>query len=101
MNQMQQMLMQAQRMQRELEKAHAELEAKEFVVKKAGIIEVTLTGDKKVKSIHIEPDALSADDAEMIQDTLALAINEALDEIAAAEEALNEKVTGRKGAFPF
>lgn len=101
MNQMQQMLIQAQRMQRELEKAHAELEKKEFKVNKAGIVEVTLTGDKKVQSIHIEPDALSADEADMIQDTLVLAINEALDQILAEENALNEKVTGRKGAFPF
>ncbi len=101
MNQMQQMLMQAQRMQRELEKAHAALETKEFIVKKAGIIEVCVLGSKKVKEIKIEPDALSADNADMIQDTIAMAINEALEQIAKEEEAMSEKVTGRKGAFPF
>ncbi len=101
MNQMQQMLMQAQRMQRELEKAHAALKEKEFVVKKAGIIEVTLTGDKKIKSIKIEPDAITADNAEMIEETIAMAVNEALDSISKEEDELSEKVTGRKGAFPF
>ena len=78
MNQMQQMLMQAQKMQRELARAHEELDQKEFSVKKAGIVEVVLKGDKSVVAIKIEPSALSGDNAEMIQDTLALAFNEAM-----------------------
>lgn len=101
MNQMQQMLMQAQRMQRELEKAHAALEAKEFLVKKAGIVEITILGNKTIKEIKIDPEALTKDNADMIQDTLMMAINEGLKQIASEEEALSEKVTGRKGAFPF
>ena len=67
MNQMQQMLQQAQRMQRQLQKAHAELDAKEFTVEKAGLVTVILTGDKKVKSISVDKDALNPDDAEMVQ----------------------------------
>jgi nucleoid-associated protein EbfC len=101
MNQMQQMLMQAQKMQRELVKAHQELDAKEFVVKKAGIVTVTLKGDKTIVSIAIEKDALTPDNVEMIQDTLTLAINEGLGQIQAESDAIEERLTGQKGALPF
>jgi DNA-binding YbaB/EbfC family protein len=101
MNQMQQMLVEAQRMQRELQKAHAELEQKEFKVTKAGIVEVVMLGSRKVKSITVDPEALSKDNADMIDETLVMALNEALDKIAEEEEAINEKITGAKGGLPF
>ncbi len=99
MNQMQQMLIQAQKMQRQLQKAMAELETKEFVVEKAGLVTVTLTGDKKVKSILIDKDALNPDDADMVQDTLVSAINEALEQITEETNRINEEVTGRSGGL--
>lgn len=99
MNQMQQMLMQAQKMQRQLQKAHAELEAKEFTIEKAGLVTVILTGDKKVKSIEIDKDALNPDDAEMVQDTIVSAINEALEEITNELNKIDEEITGRSGGL--
>lgn len=99
MNQMQQMLQQATRMQRELEKAHAELEAKEFKIEKAGLVTIVVMGNRTIKSIEIDKDALNPDDAEMIQDTIASAINEALEKIEEANKAIEEKVTGRKGGL--
>lgn len=101
MNPMQQMLANAKRMERELKKAHEELATKEFVVKKAGIIEVTIMGDKKVKSIKIDKDALSADNEEMVEETLAMAINEAYDKVQAEADAIEERVTGQKGVLGF
>jgi DNA-binding YbaB/EbfC family protein len=101
MNQMQQMLMQAQKMQRELVKAHAALDQQDFVVKKAGIVEVSLKGNRTITSIKIDQGALSADNKEMIEETLQMAINEALEQIKKANEELDEKVTGQKGALPF
>lgn len=98
---MQQMLMQAQKMQRELVKAHSELDQKDFIVKKAGIVEVCLKGDRSITSIKIDAGALSADNKEMIEDTLTMAINEALTQIKQANEELDEKVTGQKGVLPF
>ncbi len=99
MNQMQQMLVQAQKMQRQLQKAHAELEAKEFKIEKAGLVTVVLTGDKKIKSIDIDKDALNPDDAEMIQDTIISAINEALDQISEESAKIEEEITGRSGGL--
>ena len=101
MNPMQQMLANAKRMERELKKAHEELATKEFVVKKAGIIEVTIMGDKKVKSIKIDKDALSADNEEMVEETLAMAINEAYDKGQAEADAIEERVTGQRGVLGF
>ncbi len=99
MNQMQQMLMQAQKMQRQLQKAHAELDAKEFKIEKAGLVTVVLTGDKKIKSVEINKDALNPDDAEMVQDTIVAAINEALDQISEESAKIEENITGRAGGL--
>lgn len=101
MNPMQQMLANAKRMERELKKAHEELATKEFVVKKAGIIEVTIMGDRKIKSVKIDKDALSADNEEMVEETLAMAINEAYDKVQAESDAIEERVTGQRGVLGF
>ena len=101
MNPMQQMLANAKRMERELKKAHEELATKEFVVKKAGIIEVTIMGDKKIKAIKIDKDALSADNEEMVEETLAMAINEAYEKVQAEADAIEERVTGQRGVLGF
>ena len=53
---MQQMMAQAQKMQRELKKAMAALAEKEFVVSKGGAVTVTVLGNKEVKSIEIDKD---------------------------------------------
>ena len=99
MNPMQQMLMNAQRMQREMAKANAALAEKEFVVEKSGMVKVTLTGDFNVIAIDIDPDALDPENKEMLQETIALAINEALEQIAAEKEAIEERVTGGKNGL--
>ena len=101
MNPMQQMLANAKRMERELKKAHEELATKEFVVKKAGIVEVTIMGDRKIKAIKIDKDALSADNEEMVEETLAMAINEAYEKVQAEADAIEERVTGQRGVLGF
>ena len=98
---MQQMMAQAQKMQRELRKAQAELAQKEFVVAKGGAVTVTVLGSKEIKSINIESDAFDADNKEMIEEMIALAINEALAQIEAENEAINERITGQSGGFGF
>ena len=98
---MQQMMAQAQKMQRELRKAMAELAQKEFVISKGGAVTVTVLGSKEVKSIKIDEDAFDAENKDMIEDMIALAINEALEKIEAESEAINERITGQPGGFGF
>ena len=96
---MQQMMAQAQKMQRELRKAQAELAQKEFVISKGGAVTVTVLGSKEIKSINIDTDAFDADNKEMVEEMIALAINEALEQIDAEMEAINERITGQPGGF--
>ena len=99
MNQMQQMLANAQRMQREMQKAQAALAEKEFAVSKNGMVELVMLGDRSVKSLVIDKDALDPENAELLQDTIVLALNEALEAIDAENEAIEERITGKGGIF--
>lgn len=99
MNPMQQMMQQAQRMQRELAKAHAQVDAEVFTVKKAGIVEVEVKGTREIVSINIDEAALNPDDKDMIEEAIMMAINEALAEIKAAHDAVDERITGQTKGF--
>ena len=94
---MQQMLAQAQRMQRELRKAKEVLYAKEFTSSKGGLVTVVMLGSKEVKSIDIDKDAIEADNKEMIEETIAACINELIETISDEEAELEEKITGQRG----
>ena len=96
---MQRMLAQAQKMQRELQKAMNELKEKEFVINKNGMVVVTVTGNKEVKSIDIDNDAMDVDNKDMVQESIVLALNEAFAKIDAEAEAINERITGRAGGL--
>ena len=98
---MQQMMAQAQKMQRELRKAQAELAEKEFIVSKGGAVTVVVYGNKQIKAIEIDKDAFTEDNKEMIEELIPMAINEALAQIAEEEEAINERITGQPGGFGF
>lgn len=100
MNQMQQMIMQAQRMQREMKKAQDALEQKEFVVEKGGMVKMTVLGNRSVKSVEIDKDALDPENADLLCETIAMAVNEAMKEIQKESDAIQEKITGQSG-MPF
>jgi DNA-binding YbaB/EbfC family protein len=93
------MLMNAQRMQRELQKAHAALAETEFKVSKAGMVDLVMMGDRTIKEIHIDKDAMDPEMVEDLQEAIKLAINEALEKINAANEEIEEKITGKTGLF--
>lgn len=98
---MQQMLMQAQKMQRELKKKLEALGNEEFEVTKSGAVKVVVLGNKTIKSVSIDEEALNKDDKEMVEELIVMAINEALKTISEKEAAINEQVTGRAGGFGF
>ena len=98
---MQQMLMQAQKMQRELKKKLEALGNEEFEVTKSSAVKVVVLGNKTIKSVSIDDEALNKDDKEMVEELIVMAINEALKTISEKEAAINEQVTGRAGGFGF
>ena len=101
MNQMQQMMIQAQKMQRELQKAYDELDKKEFKVSKNGMVELTITGNNTIKALDIDADALDPENKEMLEEAIKMAFEEALKQIAEERAEIEEKITGRAGGFGF
>ena len=97
------LMKQAQKMQRQMEEGQKELEAKEFSAKAGGgAVEVTVSGKKEVLKVQLSQEVVDPDDIEMLQDLIMAATNEAL---SMADEANNElmgKMTGGLGGgFPF
>lgn len=92
------LMKQAQKMQKQMEQIQGELENKEFeITSGGGAVKVIITGKKEIKNIIISPDVVDPDDVEMLQDLIITAVNEA---IRQAEEASNSemgKITGGAG----
>ena len=99
------LMKQAQRMQRQMEENQKELETKEFTAKAGGgAVEVTVSGKKEVISVKLTEEVVDPDDIEMLQDLIAAATNEALRMADEARAAVMSKMTGglgMGGGFPF
>lgn len=100
-NPMQKMLMQAQKLQREMLKAQEELAAKEFTSSAGGIVNVTIKGSREITSIKIDEEALKEAGSEIIEESLISAINTALRKIQEANDQIEEKLTHGNGGLPF
>ena len=73
------LMKQAQRMQRQMEEQQAALESKEFTATAGGgVVEVTVTGKREVTKVKIDPEAVDPDDVEMYGNLLIDAPKEAL-----------------------
>lgn len=67
------------KMQKELEKVQAELAEQSMqVTSGGGAVVVQITGDQKITSIKIDPDALDPNDVGMLEDMLVVGVNEAI-----------------------
>ena len=96
------LMKQAQRMQRQMEESQKELETKEFTAKAGGgAVSVTVTGAKVVKSVEISKEVVDPDDVEMLQDLIVAATNEALSQVDEENSKVMGKVTGGLGGFGF
>jgi hypothetical protein len=92
---MQNLMKQAQKMQEEMQKAKEELLSKDFVAKSGGgVVEVIMTGDKKVKNINIKKEIVDPDDIEMLQDLITAAINDAVSQIEKIEKEYMPAIPG-------
>ena len=100
------LMKQAQRMQRQMEENQKALEEKEFTAAAGGgAVEVTVSGKREVTKVHIEPEAVDPEDVEMLEDLIMAAANEALrkvdEESAAAMSKMTGGLGGLGGGFPF
>ncbi len=77
---MQAMMQQAQKMQREITKAKEEVESKTFVVSKS-LVEVSVNGKKEVLRIKISNDNITKEDIEVLEDLILVSLNEAFGQV--------------------
>ena len=90
----QQMMKQAQQMQERLQKQMAELRVEGNAG--GGMVTVVMNGAKQIQSLKIDPEAVSKDDVEMLQDLILAAINDAQRK---ADEALQQQMGGLMGGL--
>ena len=77
---MQQMMKQAQKMQKQLAQAQEKLGQTEVSASAGGgMVKVTGTADGHITSITIDPEALDPEDVEMLQDSILAAVNDCLE----------------------
>ena len=90
----QQMMKQAQQMQERLQKQMAELRVEGN--SGGGMVTVVMNGAKQVQSLKIDPEAVSKEDVEMLQDLILAAINDAHRK---ADEELAKQMGGMMGGL--
>lgn len=92
---MNQMLKQAQKMQEDMTNLQSDLETREYsAVSGGGVVSVTVDGKHLIKSIKINPDIIDPDDAEMIEDLVTVAVNEAINNAIKTAEDEMGAITG-------
>lgn len=97
------LMKQAQKMQKQMEETTKELEEKEVTAAAGGgAVEVTVTGKKEIKSVKLDPEVVDPDDIEMLEDLIVAATNEALRKMEEISQTEMAKITGGLGGgFPF
>ena len=94
---MNQLMKQAQRMQRQMEEKQKELETKEWeATAGGGAVKVRVSGQRELTAIEISKDVVDPDDVEMLQDLIVAAVNSALRD---AEKTSNESMSKLTGGF--
>lgn len=73
------LMKQYQRMQRKLEETQEELAKKEYEASLGGgAVKVIVSGEKKLLSLSIDPEAVDPEDMETLEDMIVSAVNQAL-----------------------
>jgi DNA-binding YbaB/EbfC family protein len=88
----QQMMKQAQQMQERLQRELAELRIEGSAG--GGMVSVVLNGAKQIQRLTIDPEVVSRDDVEMLQDLVVAAINDAQRKV---DEELSRRLGGLMG----
>ena len=88
------MMQQAKQMQERLQKQMAEMKVE--ATAGGGMVTVVVTGNKQLQSIRIDPEVVSKEDVEMLQDLIVAAINDATRKI---DEQLGQSMSGLMGGL--
>jgi DNA-binding YbaB/EbfC family protein len=89
------LLRQARRVQERLEHVKEDMKKHEETITMAsGKVTVTVTGERRVKAIKVDPTMLKEEDLPMVEDLLISAVNSGLDKIDDIIQKETDKVTG-------
>ena len=92
---MQSMIRQAQKMQEDMEKAQAELDAKEYETQAGGgAVKVKINGKREILSLTLAPEIVDPDDIETLADAVTAAVNEAIKKVETENSETMNKITG-------
>ena len=92
---MQSMIRQAQKMQEDMEKAQAELDAKEYETQAGGgAVKVKINGKREILSLTLAPEIVDPDDIDTLADAVTAAVNEAIKKVEAENSETMNKITG-------
>ena len=89
-----QMMKQAQQMQERLQKQMAEMRVE--ASSGGGMVTVVVNGSKQIQSLRIDPEVVSKDDVEMLQDLILAAINDAHRKV---DQHLSDQMSGLMGGL--
>ena len=89
-----QIMKQAQQMQERLQKQMADLKVE--ATAGGGMVTVVMNGSKQLQSIKIDPEAVSKDDVEMLQDLILAAINDAHRKV---DDEMSKQMSGMMGGL--
>jgi DNA-binding YbaB/EbfC family protein len=97
------LMKQAQKMQKQMEETQAELEEKEYEASAGGgVVTVKINGRKEITSVKISEEVVDPEDIETLEEVVMAAVNEAIRMQADDEREQLGKVTGGLGGgFPF
>ena len=97
------LMKQAQKMQRQMEESKKELEEKEYTAAAGGgAVEVTEKGKKEVVKVKLAEEVVDPDDIEMLEDLITAAVNQAFRQMEEDSAAAMARLTGGMGGgFPF
>ena len=88
------MMKQAQQMQERLQKQMAEMRVE--ATAGGGMVTVVVNGTKQLQSVTIDPEVVSKDDVEMLQDMIVAAVNDAGRKV---DEQLGQSMSGLMGGL--
>jgi DNA-binding YbaB/EbfC family protein len=87
-------MQQAKQMQEQLQKRMTDLRVEASAG--GGMVTVVVNGAKQVQSITIDPEVVSRDDVEMLQDLIAAAVNDAARKV---DDQLGQSMSGLLGGL--
>ena len=77
---MQAMLQQAQRMQKDIQTKQEQINSSEYTGT-SELVDITIYGSKKIKSVNIKVKSLDEEDVEVLEDMIKIAMNDAISKV--------------------